>query len=196
MLRRAHAMQAGHAVGVLERVRQFVERERRAHVIHAIVADHAADALVLDHLVGGDGHPGHVQMLEALLQLGQLRIGIARLQVEDARHGRTAAHDALQVAHLLHAPDLPPLAELLGTESKIFVTRHQHDLCGACRRFAQSVHAVLPDVCLLVRGGAGNRAGSGPHGPAGFRRQGEFPRTQRRYHGLDRLRDCSSSTLS
>ncbi|MNS89099.1 hypothetical protein D3C72_1230990 [compost metagenome] len=127
----ARAMQRRHAMRVLERVDQLLHRERRAHVVHAVVADQPAHALVGEHRFAGDGHPGDMQMLQCEFELAELGIGVFRLQVDHASSGRARAHHAFDVTDLLHAAQFPSRAEAGRVKTKIFMTRHDHDLCSA-----------------------------------------------------------------
>ena len=130
------AVQARHAMRVLERVEQVVERERRAHVIDAIVADQAPHALVVQHAAVGDGHPRDLRMLQALLEQHVLGIAVVGLQVDHAGHRRAGAHDALELAQLVHVPDIPAGAELRSFDTVVFMARHDQHLRGACRSLA------------------------------------------------------------
>ncbi len=182
----ARAMQARHAMGMLERVEQFAERKRRAHVVHAVVAYQPAHAFVLQHARRRDRHPHHVQVLQALLELRQLGIAVFRLEIEHTGHRRAAPHHPAKVPDLLDVANLPARAELGRIKSIGFVARYDQHLCGACRRLAQSVHNVLPDIehldfSGLLRGSALTRALYAVK-PS---RLGGIPHAQRRHHGLD-----------
>ncbi|MCY1288355.1 hypothetical protein D9M69_368960 [compost metagenome] len=131
-------------------------------------------------------------MLQCEFELAELGIGVFRLQVDHASSGRARAHHAFDVTDLLHAAQFPSRAEAGRVKTKIFMTRHDHDLRSAWR-LAQSVHHDLPDVWLVLGSGTrGLRRGLWPWRGLGLDWLRVGAREQRRYHEVDRLRDGSS----
>ncbi|MNR55849.1 hypothetical protein D3C85_1763070 [compost metagenome] len=72
-----------------------------------------------------------MQVLQCLFELRERGIAVVGLQVDHACHGRAGPHHAFKVANLLDPADFPSRGCARRVKTKIFMTRHDHDLCSA-----------------------------------------------------------------